>query len=161
VTVNRPQRLKSQISNQALYAALKCCATQKQISFELALLIVLLPQLSAVYCALKVRKISQERCAMSAKALEEVSAQIPSDDFQELEAKVYRTIEMYKAAREAKAVAERDGQRLREQLEEREEEVDTLRRDIVKLRKDREEIRSRVEKMLQQIEAVAGEQAAS
>ena len=81
---------------------------------------------------------------MSAKALEDVSPQIPADDFQELEAKVYRTIEMYKAAREAKAVAERDSQRLREQLEEREEEVDTLRRDIVKLRKDREEIRSRM-----------------
>ena len=64
-------------------------------------------------------------------------------------------------SREAKAVAERDAQRLRAQLEEREEEVDTLRREMVKLRKDREEIRGRVEKMLQQIEIVAGEQAAS
>jgi predicted RNase H-like nuclease (RuvC/YqgF family) len=98
---------------------------------------------------------------MSVKALDEVSAQVPADDFQELEEKVYRTIELYKGAREAKAVAERDVQRLRAQLEEREEEVDTLRREMVKLRKDREEIRGRVEKMLQQIEIVAGEQAAS
>jgi predicted RNase H-like nuclease (RuvC/YqgF family) len=98
---------------------------------------------------------------MSVKALDEVSAQVPADDFQELEEKVYRTIELYKGAREAKAVAERDVQRLRGQLEEREEEVDTLRREMVKLRKDREEIRGRVEKMLQQIEIVAGEQAAS
>jgi predicted nucleic acid-binding Zn-ribbon protein len=97
---------------------------------------------------------------MSVKAAEEVSAKVPADDFQALEEKVYRTIELYKSAREAKAGAERDSQRLREQLEEREEEVETLRREVVQLRREREEVRSRVEKMLEQIDAVA-EQAAS
>ena len=97
---------------------------------------------------------------MSVK-LEEVSAEVPADDFQALEEKVYRTIELYKAARDARLAAERDTQRLREQLEEREEEVDTLRREMVRLRKEREEIRGRVEKMLTQIEALAAEQAAS
>jgi len=98
---------------------------------------------------------------MSLRMAEEVSTQVPADDFQALEDKVYRTIELYKAAREARAVAERDVRRVREQLEEREEEVDTLRREMVKLRKEREEIRGRVEKMLQQIESIAEEQAAS
>jgi predicted nucleic acid-binding Zn-ribbon protein len=98
---------------------------------------------------------------MSVKVSEEVSAQVPADDFQALEEKVYRTIELYKAAREARASAERDVQRLREQLEEREEEVETLRRQMVQLRKEREEIRGRVEKMLQRIESMAEEQAAS
>jgi uncharacterized coiled-coil DUF342 family protein len=98
---------------------------------------------------------------MSVKMVEEVSAQVPVDDFQSLEEKVYRTIELYKSAREARAVAERDVKRVREQLEEREEEVETLRREMVKLRKEREEIRGRVEKMLQQIESIAEEQAAS
>ena len=92
---------------------------------------------------------------------EEVSAQVPSDDFQALEQKVYRTIEMYKAAREARSAAERDVQRLREQLEEREEEVEGLRREMVQLRREREEIRGRVEKMLAQIDVLADEQAAS
>jgi predicted nucleic acid-binding Zn-ribbon protein len=92
---------------------------------------------------------------------EEVSAQVPSDDFQALEQKVYRTIEMYKAAREARSAAERDVQRLREQLEEREEEVEGLRREMVQLRREREEIRGRVEKMLAQIDVLAEEQAAS
>ena len=92
---------------------------------------------------------------------EEVSAQVPSDDFQALEQKVYRTIEMYKAARDARSAAERDVQRLREQLEEREEEVEGLRREMVQLRREREEIRGRVEKMLQQIDVLAEEQAAS
>src|SRR5580693_1118588 len=98
---------------------------------------------------------------MSVKPVEEVSAEVPAEDFQALEEKVYRTIELYKAAREARAAAERDVRRLREQLEEREEEAETLRREMVKLRKEREEIRGRVEKMLTQIESIAEEQAAS
>ena len=97
---------------------------------------------------------------MVLKAVEEVSAEVPVDDFQALEDKVYRTIELYKAAREAKASAERDVQRLRQQPEEREEEVEALRRETVQLRKDREEVRGRVEKMLRQIDTI-GEQAAS
>jgi predicted nucleic acid-binding Zn-ribbon protein len=98
---------------------------------------------------------------MALRVTDEVSAQVPADDFQALEQKVYRTIEMYKAARDARSAAERDAQRLREQLEEREEEVEGLRREMVQLRRDREEIRGRVEKMLQQIDAITEEQAAS
>jgi predicted nucleic acid-binding Zn-ribbon protein len=92
---------------------------------------------------------------------EEVSAQVPADDFQALEEKVYRTIELYKSARDARSAAERDTKRLREQLEEREEEVETMRKEMIQLRKEREEIRSRVEKMLQQIDSLSTEQAAS
>jgi chromosome segregation ATPase len=98
---------------------------------------------------------------MALKAVEEVPAEVPADDFQALEDKVYRTIEMYKAAREAKAAAERDVGRLRQQLKERDEEAELLRREAVQLRKDREEVRRRVEKMLHQIEAAAEEQVAS
>ena len=98
---------------------------------------------------------------MSVRMAEGVPAQVPADDFQALEEKVYRTIELYKSAREGRAVAERDSQRLRQQLEERGEEMDTLRRDMIRLRKEREEIRSRVEKMLAQIESIPEEQAVS
>ena len=91
---------------------------------------------------------------MSAQA-EVLPIDTPTDDFHALEEKVYRTIEMLKAAREAKATAERDSQRLREQLDARSEEIDTLKREAIKLRKDREEVRSRVEKMMRQIEEVA------
>jgi predicted nucleic acid-binding Zn-ribbon protein len=98
---------------------------------------------------------------MVVRMADDVSAQVPSDDFHSLEQKVYRTIEVYKAAREARAASERDAQRLREQLEEREEEVEGLRREMVQLRREREEIRGRVEKMLQQIDRLAEEQAAS
>ncbi|HEV2115439.1 MAG TPA: hypothetical protein VGR48_05405 [Terriglobales bacterium] len=94
---------------------------------------------------------------MSAKAL---SAEVPTDEFSVLEEKVYRTIELYKGAREARSVAERDVQRLRQQLEEREEQVEQLKREAVSLKREREEVRTRVENMLRQIEALAEEAAA-
>ena len=50
---------------------------------------------------------------MSVKMVEEVSAEVPAEDFEALEEKVYRTIELYKAAKEARATAERDAKRLR------------------------------------------------
>jgi chromosome segregation ATPase len=92
---------------------------------------------------------------MASNAIEQVPQQVPADDFQALEEKVYRTIEMYKVARQAQATAERDVQRLRQQMEDREEELVRLRRESVQLKKEREDIRGRVEKMLAQIESLA------
>jgi hypothetical protein len=117
------------------------------------------PQANLLYTALKFHFSGKP--IMSLKMAEEVSAPVPADEFQALEEKVYRTIELYKAAREARAIAERDVTRLREQLEEREEQLETLRREAVQLRREREEVRNRVEKMLQQIEVLNEEQAAS
>jgi chromosome segregation ATPase len=92
---------------------------------------------------------------MGLNAVEQVAEQVPADDFQALEDKIYRTIEMFKAARQAQAAAERDAQRVRQQMQDREEELIMLRRETVRLKKEREEIRGRVEKMLQQIESIA------
>ena len=92
---------------------------------------------------------------MGLNAVEQVSEQVPADDFQALEDKIYRTIELFKAARQAQATAERDAQRLRQQMQDREEELVSLRRETVRLKKEREEIRGRVEKMLEQIESLA------
>ncbi|MGC2170668.1 MAG: hypothetical protein WA555_20545 [Candidatus Sulfotelmatobacter sp.] len=96
---------------------------------------------------------------MALEAVEQVTEQAPADDFQALEEKIYRIIEMYKAARAAQATAERDAQRARQQVEERDEQLVTLRREAVQLRKEREEIRGRVEKMLERIESIAEERA--
>ena len=80
-----------------------------------------------------------------------------NDDFPALEEKIYKAIELLKSAREGKAAAERDAQRLRDQLEHREEELDVLRGEMVSLRKEREEVRARVEKMLKQIDTLVAE----
>jgi hypothetical protein len=92
---------------------------------------------------------------MSLNAVERISEPVPADDFSALEEKVYRTIEMYKSARQAQSAAERDAQRFRQQLDERDQELANLRRETVQLKKEREEIRGRVEKMLEQIETIA------
>jgi chromosome segregation ATPase len=92
---------------------------------------------------------------MASNAVEPLAEQVPADDFQVLEQKVYRTIELFKAARQAQAAVEREAQRLRQQLQDRDAELVALRRDAVQLKKEREEIRGRVEKMLEQIESIA------
>ncbi|MGA8877915.1 MAG: hypothetical protein WB555_20415 [Candidatus Korobacteraceae bacterium] len=76
--------------------------------------------------------------SMTAHAVEAPS----TADFKSLEEKILRTIEQLKSARDAKAVAERDAARLREELNER------------------EEVRTRVEKMLGQIESLALDESA-
>ena len=93
---------------------------------------------------------------MSVKAVE---AEVSATEFHSLEEKVYRTIELLKAAREARANAERDTHRVREQLEESEEENERLRRELVALRKEREEVKGRVDKMLGQIDAIIAAEA--
>lgn len=92
---------------------------------------------------------------MSARALPELESPVVSaDEFQALEEKIYRAVELLKSAREAKAIAERDVSRLREQLEFREEEIETMRGQVITLRREREDVRTRVEKMLKQLEAM-------
>ena len=91
---------------------------------------------------------------MSANAVRE-APDAPADNLHSLEEKIYRTIELLKAAREARAVAERDSGRLREQLQVREEELESVRAENVALRREREEVRGRVEKLLEQIDTLA------
>ena len=91
---------------------------------------------------------------MPANTNSELAFQGSPGELMSLEEKIYRTIELLKAAREAKAAAERDVTRLRQQLEDREEEVETLKAELVALKKDREEVKSRVEKMLAQMDTI-------
>jgi hypothetical protein len=95
---------------------------------------------------------------MSVKAIREFSTdETPDDDFQTLELKVYRTIELLKEARAARVVAEREVARMRQQAGPHHDEVESLRREVISLRREREEVRSRVEKMLKHIDTLAHE----
>jgi septation ring formation regulator EzrA len=88
------------------------------------------------------------------RAVESEAIKPAGEDFPALEEKIYKAIELLKSAREAKAAAERDANRLREQLEQREEELEVVRSEVISLRKEREEVRGRVEKMLKQIDTL-------
>ncbi len=85
-------------------------------------------------------------------AVEDVMTEVAASDFPVLEEKILKTIELVKAARAAQAAAERDAGRLREQLEQNQEEIDRLRAELIGLRRDREEARGRVERLIKQID---------
>jgi hypothetical protein len=110
----------------------------------------------------KLNKTPEDETQMSVKTApeEEVVNDGSKNDFLSLEEKVYRTIELLKNAREAKAAAERDAARVREQLELREEELDTAKAELIAIKREREEVKGRVEKMLSQIDNIVAEQSA-
>lgn len=99
---------------------------------------------------------------MSAKALRELDGEndtpAPTEDFPALEEKIYKAIEQLRTARAARTAAERSVARLREQLDHRAGEMDSLRTEVVTLRKEREEVRLRVEKLLKQIDQMIAEE---
>ncbi len=97
---------------------------------------------------------------MAVNALRESVVESAADEFQALEEKIRRTVELLKSEREARAAAERDAARVRQQMRERQEEFDSLRAELVTLRREREEVRTRVEKMLRQIDALTEQESA-
>ena len=98
---------------------------------------------------------------MSVKALREPVPEISPDEFEALEEKIRRTIEMLKTAKEARQAAERETARVRQQMREREDGFGALRAEAVALRREREEVRTRVEKILRQIDALTSGESAS
>jgi hypothetical protein len=92
-----------------------------------------------------------------------MSSGVSVDEFQALEQKVLRAVEIVKREREARAAAETEVAALREQLvvqaKGSESEVQTAQREkaaaesqIAALSQERESVRLRVEKMLQQMD---------
>ena len=90
--------------------------------------------------------------------VEDTMTEVTASDFPVLEEKILKTIELVKAAREAQAAAERDAGRLREQLDQSQEEIDRLRAELIGLRRDREQARGRIEKLIKQIDHLIEEE---
>lgn len=80
------------------------------------------------------------------------TATISVDEFQALEQKVHRAVEIIKQEREARAKAEAEIVALREQLEFQTLVAQETQTAVNTLTKDRESVRHRVEKMLQQMD---------
>ncbi len=97
---------------------------------------------------------------MAVNALRETAVETSADEFQALEEKIRRTVELLKSEREARIAAERDATRVRQQVRERQDEFDSMRAELVTLRREREEVRTRVEKMLRQIDALTEQESA-
>ena len=74
---------------------------------------------------------------------------ISIDEFQALEQKVLRAVEIVKQEREARAAAEAEVASLREQLS---AQTDAANSQLSTLNRERDAVRQRVEKMLQQMD---------
>ncbi len=85
---------------------------------------------------------------MSTATISPVSA----DEFQALEQKVLRAVEIVKKEREARASAEAEAAALREELATYKSNARMTESELTTLTKEREQVRVRVEKMLQQID---------
>ena len=80
------------------------------------------------------------------------TATISVDEFQALEQKVLRAVEIIKQEREARAKAEAEIASLKEQLEFQTLVAQEAQTAVTSLTKDRETVKQRVEKMLQQMD---------
>jgi chromosome segregation ATPase len=81
-----------------------------------------------------------------------ISPGITADEFQALEQKVLRAVEVVKREREARAAAEAEVASLREQLAAQQSLSSSVEAELTTLSKERETVRTRVEKMLQQMD---------
>jgi chromosome segregation ATPase len=81
-----------------------------------------------------------------------ISSGISADEFQALEQKVLRAVEIVKREREAHAAAEAEIATLREQLAAVESNARAVESELNTLNKERDQVRVRVEKMLQQMD---------
>ena len=77
---------------------------------------------------------------------------ISLDEFQALEQKVLRAVEIVKREREARAAAEAEAAALREQLDALTAASNAAQGQITTLNQERESVRLRVEKMLSQMD---------
>jgi uncharacterized coiled-coil DUF342 family protein len=88
-----------------------------------------------------------------------ISAPITQDEFQALEQKVLRAVEIVRREREARVAAETEAAEQREKAQALREQLDALasasnsaQTQITTLHQEREAVRLRVEKMLQQMD---------
>ena len=79
-------------------------------------------------------------------------ATISVDEFQALEQKVLRAVEIVRREREARAAAESEAAELRQQLDELTTASNNAQTQITTLNQEREAVKARVEKMLQQMD---------
>ena len=81
-----------------------------------------------------------------------ISSGITADEYQALEQKVLRAVEIVKKEREARAAAEAEVASLREELATYKDNARIVESELNTLTKERDQVRVRVEKMLQQID---------
>ena len=77
------------------------------------------------------------------------------EKFTDLENKVYRAIELFKAGRVQKEALEKELLKVKAQLEETRKENEHLKEQTIEFKSERDQLREKVEAILQNLEALA------
>jgi len=78
----------------------------------------------------------------------------PSDQFERLEQKLLRAIELFKRMQTEKRTLEHEVEDLKAETKERAQVLSAMERELIALRREREDVRARVEKLLERVDAL-------
>jgi FtsZ-binding cell division protein ZapB len=77
-----------------------------------------------------------------------------NDHFQMLEEKLFKAAEVFRRTQQEKHALHQEVEKLRADAQERARRCEALERELIALRKEREDVRTRVERLLEQIDAL-------
>ena len=92
---------------------------------------------------------------MTTTAVKDEELTLAPDTFSALEQRVVRTIELLRAEREQRASLEKQLSNTKEELELHVLEMADLRHQLAELNKERDAVRQRVERLLENLDAIA------
>jgi chromosome segregation ATPase len=92
---------------------------------------------------------------MSTLALNDAELNVTADDFNALEQRVLRTVELLKKEREARATAEQNATTLQQLLDEQSAQLTKVQEQVKAFEQERETVRQRVERLLNQLDEIS------
>ena len=92
---------------------------------------------------------------MSTLALNNAELNLTADDFNALEQRVLRTVELLKKEREARATAEQNATTLQQLLDEQSAQLTKVQDQVKAFEQERETVRGRVERLLNQLDEIS------
>jgi chromosome segregation ATPase len=78
----------------------------------------------------------------------------PNEQFQRLEEKLLKAIEVFKQTQAEKRVLEQDVEKVRLEMKGRAQQISAMERELIALRREREDVRAHVEKLLKRIDVL-------
>jgi FtsZ-binding cell division protein ZapB len=78
----------------------------------------------------------------------------PNEQFQRLEEKLSKAIEIFKQTQAEKRALEQRLEKIRSETKDRSQLISAMERELIALRREREEVRERIQKLLDRIEVL-------
>ncbi len=78
----------------------------------------------------------------------------PNEQFQRLEEKLLKAIDVFRQTRAEKRALEQDAEKLRVEIKERAQQISVMERELIALRREREDVRARVDKLLKRLDVL-------